>query len=187
MPEQTTSNTSGDNSGDNQTPTPREVANRTSGATSTADNSQREQKTDYQPPASQEELDRIIEARLNRQRAKFSDYEELKAKAAKFDQAKDAEKTAEQRAAERISALEQKLHEKEVSETRARVAAGFKLSPDLLAGSTEEELTAHAEKIAAAIEAAKQATPTRGPQLSGEGNGKKVTTGDWLRNAFSSK
>ena len=37
---------------------------------------------EYKAPATQEELDRIIESRLNRERAKYPNYEEYKAKAA---------------------------------------------------------------------------------------------------------
>ena len=39
----------------------------------------------FKPIDSQEDLDRIIEKRLARERAKFADYEEVKAKAAKVD------------------------------------------------------------------------------------------------------
>lgn len=40
----------------------------------------------YAPPESQEALDRIVEQRLSRERAKYSDYDDLKAKAARADQ-----------------------------------------------------------------------------------------------------
>jgi hypothetical protein len=39
----------------------------------------------YTPPGSQADLDRIIESRLARERAKFADYDDVKAKAAKHD------------------------------------------------------------------------------------------------------
>ena len=42
---------------------------------------------DYTAPATQADLDRIISDRLQRERAKFSDYGDLKAKAEKFDKA----------------------------------------------------------------------------------------------------
>lgn len=51
----------------------------------------------FKAPASQEDLDRIVEQRLARERAKFADYEDLKSKAAKFDEADQASKTELQR------------------------------------------------------------------------------------------
>lgn len=39
----------------------------------------------YTPPASQDELNEIIEKRLNRERAKYADYDDLKTRAARAD------------------------------------------------------------------------------------------------------
>lgn len=41
---------------------------------------------EYKPPSSQEEFDSIVGQRLARERAKFGDYDELKSKAAQFDE-----------------------------------------------------------------------------------------------------
>ena len=43
-------------------------------------------KSDFTPITSQEELDRIIMARINRERAKYADYGFLKAKAERYDE-----------------------------------------------------------------------------------------------------
>lgn len=56
-----------------------------------------------QPPEpaktfTQEQLDRIVEDRLKRERAQFADYDDLKAKAAKLDEAEEAQKTELQKA-----------------------------------------------------------------------------------------
>jgi hypothetical protein len=48
---------------------------------------------EFKPIASQEDLDRVIGDRLARERAKFGDYDDLKAKAAKFDEVDAASKT----------------------------------------------------------------------------------------------
>ncbi|MBC3186295.1 DUF4355 domain-containing protein [Corynebacterium sp. zg-331] len=140
--------------------------------------------SDYQPPATQEDLDRIIEARIARERAKYQGHDEYKAKAAKYDEAQEAKKTAEQKATERITALEAELAAERLAGARARIAAEHHLDADLLAGATEEELAAHAEKIAAAIKAAAPA-PTA-PVVPGEGRGQVSTPHtDWLRNKLS--
>lgn len=63
-----------------------------------------EQSSQWTPPASQEELDRIIEDRLARERRKFADYSDLKAKAAGMDKAlADAKSAGEKSAAQRFT------------------------------------------------------------------------------------
>lgn len=143
----------------------------------------------FTPPESQEDLDRIIEARIARERAKYTGYEDLKAKAAKFDELEDAKKTDEQRSAERIARLESELTAQKLAGARVRIAAENGLDPDLLAGSTEDELTAHAEKLAEAIkkataDAAPTPTGARVPN-AGRGTGSTSDSGDWIRNALS--
>lgn len=55
-------------------------------------------KGTYTPPATQADLDQIVEKRLARERAKFADYDEVKAKATKFDEHEAANKPPEQKA-----------------------------------------------------------------------------------------
>lgn len=52
----------------------------------------------YAPPASQAELDRIIADRLARERSKFADYNDLKAKAARADELEQQHKSETERA-----------------------------------------------------------------------------------------
>lgn len=52
----------------------------------------------WAPPASQDELDRIISDRLSRERAKFADYDDLKAKASEHDKAVEAARSEQERA-----------------------------------------------------------------------------------------
>ena len=63
----------------------------------------------FTPPASQDELDRIVGQRLARERSKYADYDDLKAKAAKFDEADQASKSEMQKLqdaiAERMAAV----------------------------------------------------------------------------------
>lgn len=55
----------------------------------------------------QEELDRVLADRLKREREKYGDYEELKAKADRLKELEDADKDELTRAQERIGELEQ--------------------------------------------------------------------------------
>lgn len=54
----------------------------------------------YTPPATQADLDRIIADRVNRTKAQFKDYADLKSKAEQFDKLAEAQKTEAQRQAE---------------------------------------------------------------------------------------
>lgn len=59
-----------------------------------------ETPSEFKPPASQADLDRIISDRLARERAKFSDYDAIKAKAAEHDKALEAARTDQDKAVE---------------------------------------------------------------------------------------
>lgn len=63
----------------------------------------------YTPPASQADLDRIVEQRLARERSKFADYDDLKGKAAKFDELDAATKSELQKAQDAITERDAKL------------------------------------------------------------------------------
>jgi hypothetical protein len=61
----------------------------------------------------QAEIDAIVEARLDRERKKFADYKDLKAKAAKLDEYEKAKLSDEEKAAKRLKELEDKIAEKD--------------------------------------------------------------------------
>lgn len=62
-----------------------------------------QQASNYTPPATQADLDRIIAERLSRQKAQFADYGEAKAKAAEFDKLQEANQTESQRQAAEVA------------------------------------------------------------------------------------
>ena len=99
----------------------------------------------------QAEMDAVIADRLRRERAKYADYEDLKAKAAKFDEAEEAGKTDLQRAREeaetyraRADALQRDI---DARNARDKVAAEKGVPASLLTGTTEEECAAQAEAM----------------------------------------
>ena len=71
----------------------------------------------FTPPATQQDLNRIITERVNRERAKFGDYEDLKGKAAKFDALEASNLTESEKTAQRLSAADA-----EVAKVPAKVA-----------------------------------------------------------------
>ena len=99
----------------------------------------------------QAELDAAVENRLARERAKYSDYDTLKDKAAKFDQAQEAAKSELQKAQERAKDFEAKYNASEkalaTAKARSKVAAETGVPEALLVGENEEELKAHAASL----------------------------------------
>ncbi len=71
----------------------------------------------------QAEMDAIIGERLGRLKAKYADYAELQAKAAKFDEAEEASKSELQKAVEERDALKVRLDKLEAENARAAAVA----------------------------------------------------------------
>lgn len=131
-------------------------------------------KSDFVPPATQADLDKIIEARIARERAKFSDYDTLKAAAKKLTDLEDSQKSEAQRLTGRVSELEAQVatYEKQAQLRgwTAEVAAAEGVPSELLRGTTREELETHARALKAALAAQPGAlripTPATGDRKS---------------------
>ena len=74
----------------------------------------------------QAELDKIVQERVGRERAKYEGFEDLKAKAEKFDALEEEKKSELQKAQEKTAELEAQIkkmtHENEVKAMRSKVA-----------------------------------------------------------------
>lgn len=96
----------------------------------------------------QADVDRIVTNRV----AKYSDYEELKAKAAKFDEAEEANKSELQKALDKANTLQAELDglksANAVREIRDEVSQATGIPASLLTGNTKEECEAQAKAIA---------------------------------------
>lgn len=104
----------------------------------------------WTPPASQEDLDRIISERLTRDRAKYADYSDLKSKAAQFDQLTESQKTEAQKQADALKATETRASAAEAELAKAKAALKYKLEDDdleLLGTGTPEEIDARAKRL----------------------------------------
>ncbi|WP_052961363.1 MULTISPECIES: hypothetical protein [unclassified Leucobacter] len=129
----------------------------TGGTTTTTEETTNEQvteTTEFEAITSQEEFDKRIQSRIARERGKFPDYDELKAKAEKFDQIEDEKKTDTQRTNDRIAELERENAGFKAAQMRADVAReksdpekGIHVPAELLTGSTREELEASADAL----------------------------------------
>ena len=126
----------------------------------------------------QADLDRIVSERLQRERAKFADYDDLKAKA--------AEKVTIE---ERVADIERAAKASEERALRAEVANAKGLTPSQakrLVGSTREELEADADELLKDIGAQKKSnnvSPREGnqPQSGGSDDMREFTRGLFSR------
>lgn len=133
--------------------------------------------SDYTPPATQEDLNRVIEQRLARERAKFADYEDIKAKAAKFDEVDAANKTELQKLQDAVAERDARLADlpREVRKQAIRFASlatqkGF-LDPEDALVFIDADLADDA-----AVKAALDDLAERKPHLVRKDNAKKPPT-----------
>lgn len=101
----------------------------------------------------QAELDEIVKSRLAKERAKYTNYEELQKKASKFDEMEEVNKSELQKATEKAEALQKQIdllnQEKEIRSIREKVSKDTGVPADLLLGVTEEDCIAQAQGILA--------------------------------------
>lgn len=132
----------------------------------------------------QADVDRIVTKRLS----DFADYDELKAKAEKFDAAEEANKSELEKALEKANKLQTELddlHKRDqIRAVRDEVAQTTGVPASLLTGNTVEECEAQAKAIA---EYKAQTAPNPYPAVKDGGdpqlNTKKTTRdqfADWL-------
>jgi hypothetical protein len=107
--------------------------------------------TDAAVDPSPEETDWKAEARKWEQRAKEANkrVKDLEPAAQRAQELEDAQKSTEQKAAERLAAAEARATELELKATRAEVAAEKGVPANLLAGASKEELEASADALIA--------------------------------------
>jgi alanyl-tRNA synthetase len=147
----------------------------------------KKQETTFTPPASQEELDQIIEGRLHRERKKYEGFDELKAKAAEYDKQVEASKTELQKLQERAEKAEARAaafeQAEQVKAWKQEVSKETGIPADALEGTTKEDIAAHAERLKPYFK--KGAAPV----VPGDGEKPNATsaTGDFLRDALSQR
>lgn len=125
----------------------------------------------YTPPATQEALNSIIESRLQRERAKYADYEHLKEEAGKVD-GLVAERDSLKSKIEELEKENGVFKEQEQRRVWAEeVAKEYGVPTEALRGETKEEMTAHAEIL-------KKYVNSSSLVVAGDGKtpGKQVTT-----------
>lgn len=137
----------------------------------------------------QDDVNRIVQTRITEVKSKYADYDDLKAKAMKFDEKEEAEKTELQKATERADALQTQLDQltksNKVRDLRMKVSKETGVPYDLLSGEDEESCKTQAEAIL------KFANPKGYPKVKDQGepshvSGKKTRDlfKDWMNENF---
>ena len=125
-------------------------------STSTQDGNQTGDSTsgtgdEFKAITSQEELNRIVGERVQRERARYSDYRDLKAKAAKFDDLEQANQSDLEKANNRVGTAETERDDARAESLRLRTAIAHGISLEdadlFLTGRDEETLTAQAKRL----------------------------------------
>ena len=123
---------------------------------------QEEQRTDERT-FNQAELNAIVQKRVAEVASKYENYEELKEKAAKFDEAEEAQKTELQKATERADSLKEQLDALTKAnaerELKDRISMETGVPASLLRGDSEEDLKAQANAILGFANANKASYP----------------------------
>ena len=137
---------------------------------------------EFKAITSQAELDKLLGDRLARERAKYADYDDLKAKATAAD---EANKTEAEKAAERIKAAEARAAAAESTALNYRIAQEYQLSQaDAMALEhipSEDGKKAVAERLRASVEAQRPTPPK--PKSLTSGSGGEPKTGEQGRAA----
>ena len=111
----------------------------------------------------QAELNAIVQERVRETTAKYENYEELKAKAQKYDTIEEEAKSELQKATERADALQTELDGMKradaIRKIRADVSETTGVPASLLTGETKENCEAQAEAIMGFVNANRAAYP----------------------------
>lgn len=159
------------------------------------DNSAQETSADtFTPITTQEDLNKALGDRLGRERAKFSDYDELKAQAGKFAQWEQSQKSEQEKLQEQLSSLTKERDDTKSKAERLEVIALEGIPADyhdLVHGDTPETLAASAKKVKLLInsnaEAKGKPNVSYSVNLDGDGSDQHALNGDGLEQALKNK
>lgn len=115
---------------------------------------------EFAPITSQDDLNRIIGDRVARVKGQFSDYDDLKAKAAKFDEYEDANKSEQDRLTDEVAKARTEAEAAKAEALRYRVATKHGISDEdaelFLTGADEETLGRQAQRLSDRVDQRKK-------------------------------
>lgn len=101
----------------------------------------------YTPPATQADLDRIVENRLQRERGKYANYDQYKADSEKLGTVVAERDNLKNQLDTANSELAELKGEKQVREWAQEVSQETGVPADVIRGNTKEEMLAHAQSL----------------------------------------
>jgi hypothetical protein len=110
----------------------------------------------------QADIDRIVTERVRKEQAKFTDYGDLKKKAAEFDKAAEAQKSEAQKLADKLAEAEKSVAARDTALSRMIAATTHGIPVDLidmLGVGSPEEIDARAKLLAEKLAPAVPGTP----------------------------
>ena len=109
------------------------------------------QQEQEQKMFTQDEVNKLMGALRKENREKYADYDDLKAKASKFDEIEQQSKSELERITERATKAETELKQlktkAEHDQLKAKIADELKVPAKLLHGKDEEELRSYAQEL----------------------------------------
>lgn len=115
--------------------------------TQNAENTLEEAKT-----FTQAELDEIVKKRVAKEKSKFADYDKYKADSEELLKLKEANKTELEKAKDKAAKAEAErdalVAEKNILNWKSAASKKYGVPIDIIEGSSEESINAHAEKLA---------------------------------------
>ncbi|WP_161979807.1 capsid assembly scaffolding protein Gp46 family protein, partial [Streptococcus sp. S784/96/1] len=127
--------------------------------------------SEFKTIETQEEFDAMVKARLAREREKYADYDQLKARVTELESENDtlksaaeASKTALSERDSKIADFEKQVAGYETATLRTRIALANGLPYDLaerLVGEDEASLTADAERLAGMLKPVEHVSPLK--------------------------
>lgn len=145
---------------------------------------------EFKPITTQDDLNKVVADRVARERAKYADYKDVKAKAAEFDKLQAANQTEAEKHAARVQELETELNNTRAQSMRLRIATehGITDADDIdlfLTGTDEETLTKQATRLAAR-EADRKNTGNRAPREGQTPTSSDSSASEFTRELFAS-
>lgn len=144
----------------------------------------------------QEDLDKIVQDRIQRERAKYSNYDDLKQKAAKFDEIEEASASELDKAQGKVTKAEERASKAEARLLRYEVAQEKEVPASLvplLTAVSREELEAQADLIVSNAKPADQGQSEKNDQQDWDGGARErveesrppeAAHGDFLMNVL---
>ena len=127
--------------------------------------------SEFKPITTQEEFDAAIKERLSREKAKYSDYDQLKSRVTELETENvglkstiEANNQSKADADNKLEKMQSQIADYETASLRTRIALQHGLPYDLadrLQGTDEESLKADAERLAGYMKRAQPVAPVR--------------------------